>query len=114
MDYFAGPTPVEEEVAAGTLPRDFHLSPNYPNPFNAATAFALYVPEGNGSAVSLKIYNILGQQVRTLLNGPLSGGSHLILWDGTDNAGRDLASGVYFSRLAAGGFAQTRKTVLTR
>ncbi len=114
MAYFAGPTPVGDQAAAGSLPEKFSLSPNYPNPFNATTAFALYVPGEHSIPVTLKIYNILGQEVRTLIDGPVRPGSHLILWDGTDRAGTDLASGVYFARMASGSFSQTRKIVLTR
>jgi hypothetical protein len=114
MDYFAGPTPVEGGPAAGAQPRDLVLSPGYPNPFNAVTAFALYLPGDEPAAVSVKIYNVLGQQVRTLLDGPVAPGGRVVLWDGTDDAGTGLASGVYFARMAAGGYAQIRKIVMTR
>ncbi|MFC1683277.1 FlgD immunoglobulin-like domain containing protein [Candidatus Zixiibacteriota bacterium] len=114
LNYFEGPSPVESETDLALHPRDFYLSPNYPNPFNATTAFALYIPEQNNSTVSLKIYNVLGQEVRVLLEGPISPGSHLVQWDGRDDAGHDLASGVYFSRLVAGDHGQTRKLILTR
>jgi hypothetical protein len=114
MDYFEGPTPVEGEVVAGTLPQGFSLSPNYPNPFNATTAVALFVPGEHAAPVTLKIYNILGQEVRKLMDGPVSPGDYLILWDGTDETGAVLASGVYFARLAAEHFSQTRKIVFAR
>ena len=114
MEYFEGPTPVEGQPVAGPQPLDFSLSPNYPNPFNAATAFALYVPGDGPATVSLRIYNVLGQQVRTLVDGPVSPGRHLVLWEGTDEAGAGLASGVFFARMESGGFSQTRKIVLTR
>jgi hypothetical protein len=114
LNYFEGPSPVDSETGLTARPEDFTLSPNYPNPFNAATAFALYVPGGNTSAVSLKIYNVLGQEVRNLLSGSISPGGHVIHWDGRDDAGRALASGIYFSRLEAGEFGQTRKLILTR
>jgi hypothetical protein len=114
MDYFEGPTPVEGQPPAGPLPRDFSLSPNYPHPFNATTAWALFVPGDRPAGVSLRIYNALGQEVRVLIDGPVGPGSHLILWDGTGGAGDDLASGVYFARLESEGFSQIRKIVLTR
>ena len=114
MDYFAGPTRAADDPSAGALPRDLSLSPGYPNPFNAVTAFALYVPGDEPAAVSLNIYNVLGQQVRTLLDCPVTPGGRVVLWDGTDNAGAGLASGVYFARVAAGTFSGTRKIVLTR
>ena len=114
MNYFAGATSAEGEAAAGSLTKDFFLSPNYPNPFNAATTFAVYVPGDDHADISLRIYNVLGQEVRTLIDGPLPSGSHLVLWDGTGDGGADLASGVYFSRMTSGNFSRTRKIVLTR
>jgi flagellar hook assembly protein FlgD len=105
---------VEGQPSAGAVPQSFSLSPCYPNPFNAATAFALYVPGERSALVTLRIYNILGQEVRTLIEGSVDPGSHLVLWDGTDGAGADLASGVYFARMASANFAQTRKVVLNR
>jgi hypothetical protein len=114
MDWLMSPTPVEDQAESITHPQYFFLSPNYPNPFNAATTFALYIPGECLASVSLKIYNVLGQEMRTLMDGPLSPGSHLVLWDGKDDAGANLASGVYFSRMESGNFSQTRKIVLTR
>jgi len=114
MDYFQGPSPVEGDDAAGVLPQAFSLSPSYPNPFNATTALTLFVPGDRPTEVSLKIYNVLGQEVRTLLDGPVLPGSHVLLWDGTDDAGVDLASGIYLARMASKTFSQTRKLVLTR
>jgi len=114
MDYFSGPTRTEDDPAAGALPRDLSLSPGYPNPFNAVTALAIDVPGDEPATVTLRIYNVLGQEVRTLLDGPVLPGSRVLFWDGTDNAGAGLASGVYFARMASGTFSQTRKIVLTR
>jgi hypothetical protein len=114
MDYFSGPTPVQTQEEMASYPQDFFLSPCYPNPFNASTAFYLSIPGPSSALVSLKIYNILGQEVRTLVDGILPGGIHAILWDGKDSQGRDLGSGVYFSRVEMGNLAQARKIVLTR
>jgi hypothetical protein len=114
MDWLMTPTAVEEQSDIASRPADFFLSPNYPNPFNATTAFNLVIPEQESIPISIKIYNILGQEVRTLADGVISPGNHLILWDGGDGQGRDLASGIYFSRLKAGQFSQTRKIILTR
>jgi hypothetical protein len=74
-------------------------------------------PENNqphSVPVSLKIYNILGQSVRTLVDQRQTGGKHEILWDGKDNSGKDVASGVYFYRLKAGESIETRRMVLIR
>ncbi|MCK4272174.1 T9SS type A sorting domain-containing protein, partial [bacterium] len=114
MDYFEDSTSVESQGEIASHPQNFFLSPNYPNPFNATTVLSLTIPGDEPMPASLKIYNVLGQEVRTLVDGIVSPGRHIILWDGTDDTGWDLASGVYFSRLDAGGFTQTRKLVLSR
>jgi len=114
MNYFEGPTPVESRAGLVSKPEDSFLSPSYPNPFNATTSFALYVPGENPKPVSVKIYNVLGQEVRTLMAGVLRPGRHIVVWDGKDDLGRDLASGVYFCQLQVGEFSQTRKLVLAR
>jgi hypothetical protein len=114
MDWLLSPTAVEHHQEIASRPLDFSLSPNYPNPFNATTSFTLYVSGENPCPISVKIYNVLGQEVRTLVDGITSPGNHLVVWDGKDHLGRQLASGVYFSRLQVGNLAQTRKLVLTR
>ncbi|MFH1008721.1 MAG: FlgD immunoglobulin-like domain containing protein [Candidatus Latescibacterota bacterium] len=95
-------------------PAKFFLTPNYPNPFNAATSIGLSIPfETTGT---LAIYDVLGQQVRTLIEGDLTVGEHSIVWDGRDDTGRDVSSGVYLCRLAGNGgaLAETKKMVLIR
>jgi hypothetical protein len=114
MDYLEGSTQAEGAVVADSRPQDFFLSPNHPNPFNAVTALALSVPGDEPAAVSLRIYNVLGQEVRTLIDGPVMPGSHLMFWDGTDEAGSELASGVYFARMMSGRSSQCLKMVLAR
>ena len=83
-------------LASGTfaLPAEVGLGPNYPNPFNPSTIipYQLSAP----SPVRLEVFNILGQQVATLVDGQQGAGSYLARWDGTDAAGRAAASGVYF------------------
>lgn len=114
MDWLMTPTPVEDQADVVSRPVDFFLSPNYPNPFNAITTFRLTIPEQESSPISLKVYNVLGQEVCTLVDGLISPGHHLVIWDGKDNLGHDLASGVYFSQLNSGSFSQTRKIILAR
>ncbi|MGH7456771.1 MAG: T9SS type A sorting domain-containing protein, partial [bacterium] len=86
---------------------NFYLAQNYPNPFNPSTniAFAL-VQAGN---VKLRIFNALGQKVATLVNGRMSAGQHNVAWDA-----RNVPSGIYFYKLEAGAFSQTRKMVLMK
>ncbi|MBW7997550.1 MAG: T9SS type A sorting domain-containing protein [Candidatus Glassbacteria bacterium] len=95
------------------LPKDFALS-NFPNPFNPSTTIAYDIPEGDNVQVQLKVYNIRGQLVRTLVNESKSEGSYQIQWDGSDNYGRKVSSGVYFYRIKAGEFSQTRKMVILK
>jgi hypothetical protein len=103
------------QVALNTievLPEAFGLDSNYPNPFNPATTIRYALPEG--ANVTLVVYNILGQQVRTLVNGAQGPGYHSVVWDGRDEAGRMVATGVYIYRLQAGGFSQIRKMILAK
>ena len=89
-----------------------HLSQNYPNPFNGTTtiAWSLAAP----ARVSLKIYDTAGRLVRTLESGKMDAGSHVSVWNGKDDSSRGVASGVYFMRLVAGDYRQTRKIVYLR
>jgi hypothetical protein len=81
------------------LPKAYALDNNFPNPFNPTTTIPVAVP--HTSDVTLKIYNILGEEVRTLFSGSLESGRYWMTWDGRNDAGRGVASGVYFVRLTA-------------
>ena len=113
---------MEEPGDEGVLPKDFTLLQNYPNPFNAATTIRYALPdrdrEGRQHCTTLKIYNILGQEVRTLMNEEQPAGSYRVLWDGRDDSGREVSSGVYFCRLKVIGdrlkVEKTRRMVLIR
>lgn len=89
------------------LPEDFVLDQNHPNPFNPITEINFVLPAA--SNVSLDIYNIMGQKVATMADGFLEAGEHSVTWDGSD-----VASGVYFYRLKAGEFIETRKMILLK
>ncbi len=101
--------PIMVTVAA---PTTFELSQNYPNPFNPTTNIKYQLPQA--VQVSLTIYNMLGQEVRKLVSGQQPAGYHTAVWDGRDNAGRLLPSGVYHYRLQAGSFTMTKKTLLAK
>ena len=105
------PTSVEEDEETA-IPRLFELSQSYPNPFNSQTIirYSLFKP----SDVSLTIYNVLGQRVRTLVNQAHQSGQVTVTWDGKDDKGNDLGSGIYFYRLQAGEQSQTRRMVLLK
>lgn len=94
------------------VPYRFALEQNYPNPFNPATAIAYSLPVQQ--QVSLLVFNILGQKVRTLVSGLEQAGPHQVTWNGKDDAGTEVASGIYFYRLAAGDERETKKMLLVR
>lgn len=98
------------------LPDRFDLAQNYPNPFNIATKIEFSIPGDVGSRyrVRLEVINILGQIVRTITDGDLSTGFYTYSWDGTDQSGREVSSGVYFYRLLVDGTPTTKKMVLLK
>ena len=98
---------------AGTMvPEAYSLRPNYPNPFNSTTALGYEIPVAGHVVVA--IYDILGREVRRLADAHQGVGGYTVLWDGKDEGGRSLNSGVYFYTLKAGDFSQVRKMVLLR
>lgn len=101
------------QLSAGQpLPAGFALQPAYPNPFNPRTALRLEVPFA--AVVDIGVYDVAGQRLRTLIDGPLRAGVHTVRWDGRDASGRGVGSGVYFARLLAPGFRAERKMLLLR
>jgi len=96
----------------GNAPDAFRLYQNYPNPFNASTTISYYLPVPG--MVSVRIYNVLGQEVRTLVDEMKAGGRHFIKWDGADNNGIAAASGIYIIRIYANGSARFKKAVLLK
>ena len=106
-------TAVREQHSA-TLPPSFTLAQNYPNPFNSATVIRFALPTSDD--VELSIFNLAGQQVATLAQGARVAGTYTVSWDGRDDNGRQLASGVYLYRLRTGDGQQveTRKLLLIR
>jgi hypothetical protein len=109
-------------------PSIFALSQNYPNPFNPITIIQYAVSgrqikaadsgrrtaDGSFTPVTLKIYNILGQKVRTLVDEPKGVGNHEVIWDGKDDLGKEVASGIYFYKLTAGSHQKIKKMVLLK
>jgi hypothetical protein len=93
-------------------PEGFLLKQNYPNPFNPATTIVYEL--GKSAEVSLKIYSLTGREVKTLVNEKQSAGSRQAVWDGRDNSGYRVASGVYLYRLQVGNAVQTKKMVLLK
>jgi hypothetical protein len=111
--YFEGLVPtVVEETSDAAIPDAYALSQNHPNPFNSQTLirFALAQP----GEVELLVYNLGGQRVALLSQGSRVAGTYEIRWDGRDDDGRELASGVYLYQLKAGDNSQQRKLLLLR
>lgn len=94
------------------LPSGFGLMQNYPNPFNPSTTIAFDIPHRTN--LSLTVYDLAGREVRRLVTGEVAAGRHAVVWDGTSRTGEQVASGVYFYRLQAGEFVQSRKLLLLR
>jgi hypothetical protein len=86
------------------------LNENYPNPFNPTTTISFSLKESRHA--TLFIYNALGQKVRTLADGPLTAGLHSLVWDGRDDSGRKVSSGMYVYTLRAGTFVKTRRMMM--
>ncbi|HVO76755.1 MAG TPA: FlgD immunoglobulin-like domain containing protein [Candidatus Bathyarchaeia archaeon] len=105
-----GPTQVD--ITPAEAPRAYRLAQNYPNPFNPSTTIRYDMKEKG--TVTLKIYNVAGELVRTLANDVRDAGSYSVTWDGSDDRGIPVASGIYFSRMQAGGFVGVKKVVLLR
>jgi hypothetical protein len=103
---------VEDEEETGITPRDFKLHQSYPNPFNPQTEIVFGLPKAG--FVTLKVYNILGQEVTTLVEKNMPAGEYRVTWNGTDKSGRTVASGVYFYRMQSGDFAQTKRMLLIK
>ncbi len=98
--------------ANNALPEQVELAPNYPNPFNNGTIFRFALPRPQ--QVELVVFNLLGQQVATLLEGPIDTGHHRLRWDGRDATGRPLATGLYIYRLRSAEGILSRKLLLLR
>ena len=96
----------------GLIPETFALHANYPNPFNPTTTISYDLPEQ--AQVTLGIYDILGKQIKTLVNQSPDAGNKIAVWDGTDELGRTVSAGLYIYRIKAGSYSKTMKMVLLK
>jgi hypothetical protein len=103
--------PVAERPEVG-LPETFSLSQNYPNPFNPTTTIRYQLAEPR--SISLVVFDVLGQVVRTLVKDTQEPGSYDVIWDGRNNSGQAVGSGIFFYRLQAGTFVETRSMTLLK
>ena len=92
------------------LPTTFSLSQNYPNPFNPTTTIHFGLPEAGN--VRLAVYNVLGQEITSLVSGKMEAGTYKAVWNSLDNSGRRVSSGVYFYRLVVEGKVIATKKML--
>ena len=96
-----------------SVPVVFALNQNYPNPFNPSTQISFDIPEAS-ELVSLSVYNILGQNINTLVSGSMNAGRYTQEWDATDELGSPVASGIYFYELRSSNFVSRKKMLLIR
>jgi hypothetical protein len=110
-DFYMGApkTGVEENVHQAL---EFSLSQNYPNPFNPSTSLKYSLP--HTSDVRIVVYNTLGKEIRTLVDGKMQAGSFLVTWDGSDNAGLKVPSGIYFYKMVTTEFTKIQKMTLLK
>ncbi len=94
------------------LPTDYALFQNYPNPFNPSTVISYALPEH--SVVTIKIYDMLGREVKTLINEEKNAGVHNITWNADNNYGSKIASGTYIYTIKAGKFFQAKKMIMLK
>jgi hypothetical protein len=103
---------VRDETGVTERPSEFTLYQNYPNPFNPTTKIEFTLSKSG--FVTLQIYDILGRKVRTLVLEELSSGYKSVIWDGKNDDGKDVASGIYFYRLKIGDFSESKKMLLLK
>ena len=104
----------DDNLSAGVsqIPKKFNLYPVYPNPFNPKTILSYDLPED--TQVRITIYNIIGREVRTLVNSQQIAGYNSVIWNATNNQGQPVSAGVYLYNIQAGKFRQTKKMVLLK
>jgi hypothetical protein len=106
--------PSGEPATPARLPDRLSLGQNYPNPFNPVTRIQIGIPSGYTGPVTLKIYNVQGQLVKSVFTGNRPAGYHTFSWSGTNDNGAPVATGIYFARFVAGDTRMTRKMVLLK
>ncbi|MGB7061491.1 MAG: T9SS type A sorting domain-containing protein [Candidatus Zixiibacteriota bacterium] len=103
---------VVSDKSKSVLPSAFSLSQNYPNPFNPQTVIKYALPED--CHVELILYNILGQKVKTLVSEYQSAGYQMVHWNGRDDEGNEIPSGLYFYKIETPKYSETKKMILLR
>jgi hypothetical protein len=107
QELYQGPTGIQDEFNTGNISSGYRLEQNYPNPFNPSTTIRFYLL--NSTKVSLKIFDVIGREVETLLEGKMSSGNHEIIWNALN-----VSSGIYYYRLETEDFVDTKKMLLIK
>jgi len=108
-----GLTKPNQEVIEPETPQEYFMHQSYPNPFNSSTTIKYQLPEN--CVVTLEIYNMMGQKIKTLISGEYKpGGFHQVHWDGSDESGGQVSSGIYVYHLRAGKFMDSKKLILMK
>ncbi|MEJ2053147.1 MAG: FlgD immunoglobulin-like domain containing protein [Calditrichaceae bacterium] len=111
----SGNPPVGISDRSIEIAKQFDLGNNYPNPFNPETTIPLVVPaDAAGEQIRLEIFNVLGQKINTLINGPMKAGKYTIIWNGLDKAGNAVSSGIYIYRLTGKDIQLSRRMLLIK
>jgi hypothetical protein len=110
----AGQTGAEDESSENVRALALSLSQNHPNPFNPSTVIRFSLAVVRPTHTTLRIYNVLGGEVRTLLDEQRGAGNYQVVWDGKDDRGREVASGIYFYRLKAGKFTEAKRMLFLK
>ncbi|HUT63266.1 MAG TPA: FlgD immunoglobulin-like domain containing protein [Anaerolineae bacterium] len=111
-DVIIMPSSIDNQDPTTAFPLDFILHPAYPNPFNAETSIRYSLP--THSDVSLAIFDLCGRRIKTLVNAPQKAGYHTAIWDGRNEAGIPVSSGLYFYRINAANFTKVRKMTMVK
>jgi flagellar hook assembly protein FlgD len=107
-----GTTSAVTSVEKTQIPKSFRVSQNYPNPFNPTTEIEYAIP--HSANVSIKIYNMLGQKVKTLVSGEEAAGTYSVQWNGDNDFGAKVTSGAYIYRIIAGNHVVTKKMIMMK
>jgi hypothetical protein len=107
-----GTYPLDVKPVGGDVPKTYALNQNYPNPFNPSTTISFALPKNE--QVKLEVYDILGNLVKTMVNQQMGAGTYQVVWNGVDQNGARVASGVYLYRLQAGSFSTVKKMLMVK
>jgi hypothetical protein len=104
------------DIQPGSVPEQYQLEQNFPNPFNLSTEIRFGIPKTTKDVqpVNLSVYDMNGKKIVELLDAPLSAGSYRVFWNGTDATGKVVPTGIYFYRLSTPQFVQARKMLLVK